>query len=50
MNKEKTDLEVVDFDARDFIPEDTTEIVETVNVSGGGNHEEEEVIENEVSE
>lgn len=50
MNEEKTELEVVDFDAKDFIPDDVEEIVETVNVSGGGNHEDKEVIEDEISE
>ena len=50
MNEEKTELEVVDFDARDFIPDDVEEIVETVNVSGNGNYEDKEVIENEISE
>lgn len=44
------EIEVFDFNAKDFIPDDVEEIVETVNVSGGGEHEKTEVNEDEVSE
>lgn len=33
--KEIEELEVVDFNAQDFVPEDATEVEETVSVSGG---------------
>jgi hypothetical protein len=45
---EEKDVEVLEIDAKDFMPDDCEEIVETINVSGGGNHE--EVSEEEVSE
>ncbi len=45
---EEKETEVLEIDARDFVPEDCEEVVETINVSGGGNHE--EVSEEEVSE
>lgn len=48
--KEIEELEVVDFNAQDFVPEGATEVEETVSVSGGAENHDSEVIEDEASE